>query len=63
MDLDNFATEMDCIPGIKGANDLFAIGFADGSFKLVTRLGKIDKTVNEAHKGAVILLSPHLSFI
>ena len=56
MDTENFATDMDWMPGTKGVNDLFAIGFADGSFKLITKLAKVEKTVTDAHKGAVITL-------
>jgi intraflagellar transport protein 80 len=37
-------------------NDFFAVGFVDGSFRLISKLGKSEKTVLEAHKGALIAL-------
>jgi hypothetical protein len=33
---------------------VFAVGFVDGSFKLITKAAKIEKAVPDAHKGAVI---------
>lgn len=56
MDLENYATDMDWQPGAKGTSDLLAVGFVDGSFKLITKLAKTEKTVTDAHKGAVTLL-------
>lgn len=45
-ELDSFPTSIDWMPaGNKGVNDIVAIGFSDGSFKLITRLGKLDKEV------------------
>ena len=38
----------------KGVNDLFAIGFIDGSYKLITKLGKVDKVVPDAHKNGAV---------
>jgi hypothetical protein len=35
-------------------NDCFAVGFVDGSFRLITKTGKLEKNVTEAHKGALI---------
>lgn len=54
MDLENYATDLDWVPTSKGLNDSFAIGFVDGSFRIITKLAKIEKTVSDAHKGAVI---------
>jgi len=45
------------MPGTRGVNDIFAIGYADGSFELITKLGKIEKAVADSHKGAVIQFS------
>jgi len=56
MDLESYATDSDWQPGAKGANDLLAVGFADGSFKLITKLAKTEKTVPDAHKGAITSL-------
>ncbi len=55
MELDLFPTDLDWLPMTKGVNDVFAIGFIDGSFRLITKLGKVEKVVADAHKnGAVI---------
>lgn len=35
-------------------SDLVAIGYADGSFKLYNKNGKLEKSVNDAHKKSVI---------
>jgi intraflagellar transport protein 80 len=56
MDLENSGMDIDWAPMTKGNSDLFAIGFADGSFKLINRNGRVDKTVTEAHKGCVTSL-------
>jgi len=57
MELDNFPTSFDWLPLTKGVNDSFAIGFVDGSFRLITKLGKVEKVVTDAHKnGALIAL-------
>jgi len=53
--LESYPTDID-YPISKALNDCFAIGFGDGSFKLVTKLGKLEKNVTDAHKGAVISL-------
>ena len=55
MELDQFPTDID-YPISKALNDCFAVGFVDGSFKLITKSGKIEKIVQEAHKGALISL-------
>lgn len=54
MDLDSYAGDHDWIPLVKGVSDLCAIGFADGSFKLYNKNGKLEKSVNDAHKKSVI---------
>jgi WD40 repeat protein len=33
-DLDSFATDIDFLPGTRGINDVIAISFADGSFRI-----------------------------
>jgi intraflagellar transport protein 80 len=40
----------------KGVSELVAVGFADGSFKLFGKNGRLDKNVPDAHKGALISL-------
>ncbi|EFC50188.1 hypothetical protein NAEGRDRAFT_77945 [Naegleria gruberi] len=37
-------------------SDVFAISCADGSFRLVSKTGRIEKTVANAHKGAVVTI-------
>ena len=49
MELENYPTDIEWLPMIKGVSDLFAIGFVDGSFKLITKLGKVEKTVIKNH--------------
>ena len=56
MDLSHYPTDMDWMPGTKGAGDICAIAFANGSFQLVTKIGKVEKDVKDAHKGAVRVL-------
>jgi len=38
MDFDSQPTDIDWLGPTKGLNELFAVGFADGSFMLVTKL-------------------------
>lgn len=38
----------------KGVNELLALGFSDGSFRFITKAGKIDKEVKNAHKDAAV---------
>lgn len=47
---------MDFLPGTRGINDMLAIGFADGSLRIQQKTGKVERHVNEAHKGAIISL-------
>ncbi len=56
MDLENFSTDIDWAPMVKGASELVAIGYADGSFKLINRNGRVDKSVADAHKGSITSL-------
>jgi len=56
LDLTKYPTDMDWMPGTRGVNDILAIGYADGSFELVTKLGKVEKAVPDSHKGAVTAL-------
>lgn len=56
MDLDGFAIDHDWIAPTKGMSELVAIGYADGSFKLYNKSGKLDKHVPDAHKKSIISL-------
>jgi len=38
----------------KGINELVAIGFSNGSLKLITKTGKVDKEIKDAHKDAAV---------
>ena len=45
---------MDWYPSGKGSNEVLAIACADGSYKLVSIAGRIEKSVSEAHSSAII---------
>jgi len=48
---------MDWLPAAnKGINELVAIGFSNGSIKLITKTGKLDKEIKDAHKDAAVRL-------
>jgi intraflagellar transport protein 80 len=53
--LDTYCTTMAWMPNSKGTDNLFALGCADGSFRLVSESGREEKKV-DAHRGAVISL-------
>ena len=45
------------MPFSKGASDIVAVGFADGTIKLINKNGKVEKHINtETHKKSVISL-------
>ena len=56
MDIDVPVTDMDWFPTGKGTNEQVALACSDGSFKLVSKAGRVDKNVNEAHAGAIICI-------
>ena len=43
MELDSFAVDHDWMPFSKGSSDVAAVGFADGSLKLINKNGKVEK--------------------
>jgi len=45
---------MDWFPIAKGTQEVLALGCADGSFKLISKAGRIEKSVAEAHASAII---------
>jgi len=53
--LDAFCTTMAVMPNSKGNDNTFAMGFADGSFRLMSDTGREEKKV-DAHRGAIISL-------
>jgi hypothetical protein len=44
--LDSYAIDHDWMPFSKGASDVVAIGFADGTIKLINKNGKIERHIN-----------------
>ncbi len=46
--------DMDWLPTGKGANEVVALACSDGSFKLVSKAGRIEKSISEAHASAII---------
>lgn len=57
MDIDVNVIDMDWMPTGKGANEVLALACSDGSFKLVSKAGRIEKSVAEAHTGAIISIT------
>lgn len=55
MDIDTPVLAMDWLPS-KGAQEILALACSDGSFKLVSKAGRIEKSVAEAHMTAIISL-------
>lgn len=60
-DVDAYITDMHWFPSYnKRANpsamSLFVVSCADGSFKLVSGAGRIEKDIKEAHKGAIVCI-------
>lgn len=56
MDIDIPVVDMDWFPTGKGASELVALACSDGSFKLVSKAGRVEKSVAEAHQGAIIAI-------
>ena len=54
MDIDAFVISMDWFPVAKGNQEVLALSCADGSFKLISKAGRVEKNVSEAHSGAII---------
>ena len=42
--------------GSTGGNDVFACSFSDGSFRILTRGGRVERHVPDAHRGACVSL-------
>ena len=51
--MENYITYMDWSPNSKSGNEILAIGTSEGVLKLISKAGKTDKTVNDAHNTAV----------
>ena len=54
MDIDVPVMDMDWLPSGKGANEVVALACSDGSFKLVSKAGRVEKNITEAHASAII---------
>ena len=54
MDIDANVICMDWFPVAKGSSEVLALGCADGSFKLISKAGRVEKSVAEAHASAII---------
>ena len=58
-EMDSFCTELLWFPSVQGRGkepDVFVVGCTDGSFKLISRFGRVEKVVAGAHSGAVTSL-------
>jgi intraflagellar transport protein 80 len=52
--MDAFITDIHWAPGRSGSGtEIFAISCTDGSFRLMTRSGKVEKKTADAHDGAI----------
>jgi intraflagellar transport protein 80 len=56
MDIDVPVMDMDWLPSGKGPNEIVALACSDGSFKLVTKAGRVEKNVTDAHASAIICI-------
>lgn len=56
MDIETPVLAMDWFPSGKGASEILAIACSDGSFKLISKAGRIEKSVAEAHQSAIIAI-------
>jgi len=56
MDVDSSVICMDWLPVAKGSAEVLSLGCADGSFKLASKAGRIEKNIAEAHSGAIICI-------
>ena len=54
MEVEQPVMTMDWLAAAKGQNELLAIGCSDGSFRLVGKSGRVEKSVSEAHQTAII---------
>jgi len=55
MEIDTPVLAMDWLVG-KGNQEVLALACSDGSFKLVSKAGRVEKSVAEAHMTAIISL-------
>ena len=59
IEVDTFCTALLWFPSIHGRSketDIFVVGCTDGSFKLISRAGRVEKAMPNAHSGAITAL-------
>lgn len=56
LDLDTYCTAIEWGPTVKSGNDSFALGTSDGTLKILSRTGKIEKIVDNSHSTAIICI-------
>ena len=54
MDIEVPVMDMDWLPSGKGPAEVVALACSDGSFKLVTKAGRVEKNITDAHASAII---------
>jgi intraflagellar transport protein 80 len=52
-DLEVPAIDMDWLPTARAASELLAIGCANGAIKMMSKSGRIERTIDRAHNGSV----------
>lgn len=52
-DIDVPCVDIDWYPSARAGNDLLAIGCANGSIKLMSKTGRLEKNVDKAHNGCI----------
>ncbi len=53
MDIESPCVDMDWFPSARASNELLALGSADGSIKLISASGRIEKSLDKAHNGGI----------
>lgn len=53
LDLDASCVDMDWLPSARASNEVLAIACANGSIKLMSKSGRIEKSVEKAHNGCI----------
>ena len=56
MTLDNYCTAIEWGPSVRAGNDSIALGTSDGTLKVITKTGKVEKIVENAHSTAIICI-------
>jgi len=56
MDIEIPVLDMHWYPSGKGSNEVLGVACSDGSYKLISKAGRIEKSVAEAHNGAIICI-------